>query len=104
MTHSHTYLIVYLLLLISVMIDMIYSFGGCNIPGYSNTYQLTAPRRYFFCGSFVLVMLLRLLVAALWSTEGKGLTSWLLFVMFIVSLLLSHLVSWTGVVLDCIDS
>ena len=31
--------------------------------------------------------------AALWSSEGKGLTSWLLFVMFIVSLLLSHLVS-----------
>ena len=32
--------------------------------------------------------------AALWSPEGKGLTSWLLFVMFIVILLLSHLVSW----------
>ena len=27
-------------------------------------------------------------------TEGKGLTSWLLFVMFIVILLLSHLVAW----------
>ena len=27
-------------------------------------------------------------------TEGKGLTSWLLFVTFIVILLLSHLVSW----------
>ena len=39
-------------------------------------------------------MLLRLFVATLWSTEGKGLTSWLLFVMFIVILLLSHLVSW----------
>ena len=32
-------------------------------------------------------------VAALWSPEGKGLASWLLFVMFIVILLLSHLVS-----------
>ena len=35
-----------------------------------------------------------LFIAALWSSEGKGLTSWLLFVMFIVILLLSHLVSW----------
>ena len=39
-------------------------------------------------------MLSRLFIAALWSPEGKGLTSWLLFVMFIVILLLSHLVSW----------
>ena len=42
----------------------------------------------------VFVMLSRLLIAALWSPEGKGLTSWLLFVMFIVIVLLSHLVSW----------
>ena len=42
----------------------------------------------------VFVMLSRLFIAALWSSEGKGLTSWLLFVMFIVILLLSHLVSW----------
>ena len=40
------------------------------------------------------VMLSRLFIAALWSSEGKGLTSWLLFVMFAVILLLSHLVSW----------
>ena len=42
----------------------------------------------------VFVMLSRLFIAALWSPEGKGLTSWLLFVMLIVILLLSHLVSW----------
>ena len=42
----------------------------------------------------VFVMLPSLFIAALWSPEGKGLTSWLLFVMFIVILLLSHLVSW----------
>ena len=42
----------------------------------------------------VLVMLLRLIIAALWSPEGKELTSWLLFVMFIVTLLHSNLVSW----------
>ena len=41
----------------------------------------------------VFVMLSRLFIAALWSPEGKGLTSWLLFVMFIVILLLSHLLS-----------
>ena len=41
----------------------------------------------------VFVMLLRLFIAALWSPEWKGLTSWLLFVIFIVILLLSHLVS-----------
>ena len=36
----------------------------------------------------VFIMLSRLFIAALWSPEGKGLTSWLLFVMFIVILLL----------------
>ena len=41
----------------------------------------------------VFVMLLRLFFAALWSPEGKGLTSWLLFVMFIVIVLLSNMVS-----------
>ena len=41
----------------------------------------------------VFAMLSRLFIVALWSPEGKGLTSWLLFVMFIVILLLSHLVS-----------
>ena len=43
----------------------------------------------------VFVMLSRLFIAALWSPEGKMLTSWLLFVMFIVIVfnLLSHLVS-----------
>ena len=53
----------------------------------------------------VIVMLLRMFIAALWSPAGKGLTSWLLFVMFIVVLLLSHVVSWVRcVVLDCINS
>ena len=39
-------------------------------------------------------MLSRLFIAALWSPEGKWLASWLLFVIFMVILLLSHLVSW----------
>ena len=42
----------------------------------------------------VFVMRLRLFIAASWSPEGKGLTYWLLFVMFIVIFLISHLVSW----------
>ena len=41
----------------------------------------------------VFVMLSRLFIAALWSPADKGLTSWLLFVMF-VFLSLSHVVSW----------
>ena len=47
---------------------------------------------YYLC--LVFVMLSRLFIATLWSPEGRGLTSWFLFVMFIVILLLSHLVSW----------
>ena len=42
----------------------------------------------------VFVMLSRLFIAAVWSPDWNGLTSWLLFVMFIVILLLSHMVSW----------
>ena len=42
------------------------------------------------CVSYVLC----LFFAALWSPAGKELTSWLLLVMFIVFLLLSHVVSW----------
>ena len=45
----------------------------------------------------VLLMLLRLLIAALWSPAGKGLISWFLLVMFIVFSLLSHVVSWCHV-------
>ena len=41
----------------------------------------------------VFVMISRLFIAALWSPDGKGLTSWLLFVMIIVILSLSDLVS-----------
>ena len=38
----------------------------------------------------VFVLLSRLFIAALWSPEGKVLTFWLLFVMLIAILLLSH--------------
>ena len=41
----------------------------------------------------------RLFICALWSTAGKGLTSWLSFVVS-----LSHWYPGSGVVLGCIDS
>ena len=54
----------------------------------------------------VFVMLSRQFIAALWSPAGKGLTSWLLFVIFNCVLSLSHVMwyPWSGVVLECIDS
>ena len=42
----------------------------------------------------VFIILLRLFIATLMSPAGKGLPSWLLLVMFIAFLLLSHVVSW----------
>ena len=55
----------------------------------------------FFC--FVFVMPLYASICALWSPAGKGLTSWLSFVVS-VNLLLCHWYRGSGVVLDCIDS
>ena len=51
---------------------------------------------------FVFVMLSRQFIA-----EGKGLTSWLLFVTFVTFIVFCYFPNWypgTGVVLDCIDS
>ena len=53
----------------------------------------------------VFVMLSHLFIAALWSPAGKGLTSWLLFVMFnCVFVTFQCGILGSGVVLDCIDS
>ena len=64
-----------------------------------------------FCGSFMFLFCLvfamfcaRLFICASWSPAGKGLTSWLSFVVSSVSLSLSHWYPGSGVVLDCIDS
>ena len=46
----------------------------------------------------------RLFICALWSPAGKGLTSWLSFVVSTVSLSLSRWYPGSGAVLDCIDS
>ena len=58
-----------------------------------------------FCSVLCLLCLCtRLFILALCSPAGKGLTSWLSFVVSAVSLLLSHWYPGSGVVLDCIDS
>ena len=56
-----------------------------------------------FCYVFAMFCV-RLFICALWSPAGKGLTSWLSFVVSTVSLSLSHWYPGSGVVLDCIDS
>ena len=76
-----------------------------------NSLEISVPRWYFFCGSFMgffsvlrlLCLWTRLFICALWSPAEKGLTSWLSFVVS-VSLSLSHWYPVPGVVLDCIDS
>ena len=58
-----------------------------------------------FCSVLCLPCLCaRLFICALRSPAGKGLTSWLSFVVSSVSLSLSHWYPVSGVVLDCIDS
>ena len=58
-----------------------------------------------FCSVlYLLCLCARLFICALWSPAGKGLTSWLSFVVSAVSLSLSHWYPGSGVVLDCIDS
>ena len=58
---------------------------------------------FLFCLVFAMFCA-RLLICAFWSPAGKGLTSWLSFVVSSVSLSLSHWYPGSGVVLDCIDS
>ena len=57
----------------------------------------------FFCLVFAMFCAC-LFICALWSPAGKGLTSWLSFVVSTVSLSLSHRYPGSGVVLDCINS
>ena len=54
-----------------------------------------------FCLVFAMFCV-RLFICAFWSPAGKGLTSWLSFVVSSVSLSLSHWYPGSGVVLDCI--
>ena len=75
----------------------------------SKIFLLTFPRRYFFCGSFVLCMscvshAFASVHCCLVSPTGKGLTLWLLLVMSIVVWYFPMWYPWSGVVLDCIFS
>ena len=69
---------------------------------YSQTCLFVDPLCY---SCFVSVMLSYLFIAALWSSAGKGLTSWLSCIWcFLVFLSLFHGCPGSGEVLDCIDS
>ena len=70
-------------------------------PPVKYMYLLTVPRRFFVCGSFMLFLscvcyaiCARLLIYALWSSAGKGLTSWLSFVVSNCAFGTFPLVSW----------
>ena len=58
---------------------------------------------FLFCLVFAMSLCASVYMS-LWSPAGKGLTSWLSFVVSTVSLSLSHWYPGSGVVLDCIDS
>ena len=72
---------------------------SCSRPQRSDTSE--APRRYLFCGSFMFFSALlllchcaRLFNCALCSPAGKGLTSWLSFVVSGCEFVTFPLVSW----------
>ena len=89
-----------------------YKFGlDCHVTKGALAILLTVPRRTSFVDLLrvfsvlcLLCLCVRLFICALWSPAGKGLTSWLSFVVSTVSLSLSHWYPGSGVVLDCIDS
>ena len=58
----------------------------------------------FFSVWCLLCLCALLFISALWSPAGKGLTSWLSFVVSNLNLSLSHWYTGSGVVLDYIDS
>ena len=58
---------------------------------------------FLFCLVFAMSLCASVYMC-LWSPAGKGLTTWLSFVVSSVSLSLSHWYPGSGVVLDCIDS
>ena len=77
-----------------------------SLEYYMNVKLLTEHQLEFLCFCSVLCLLClcaRLFICALWPPAGKGLTSWLSFVVSAVSLSLSHWYPGSGVILDCID-
>ena len=67
-------------------------------------HALIEEKKQQCCNNFTVGFCTRLFICASWSPAGKGLTSWLSFVVSSVSLSLSHWYPGSGVVLDCIDS
>ena len=58
----------------------------------------------FFSIFCLLCLCARRFICALWSPAGKGLTSWLSFVVYDCEFVNFILYYGSGVVLDCIDS
>ena len=80
-------------------------YANCLNHIYLCIYQNSEGGSFMFLFCLVFAMFCaRLFICALWSPAGKGLTSWLSFVVSSVSLSLSHWYPGSGVVLDCIDS
>ena len=71
-------------------------FNGQKYSGFSE--KLSFNPRFFFLAKNAKICFLKK------NGLGKGLTSWLSFVVSSVSLSLSHWYPGSGVVLDCIDS
>ena len=85
-----------------------FSFTGLSPPGNIFTDRSKAVLLlwiiYVISVLFLLCFRARLFIDVLWSPAGKGLTSWLSFVVSTVSLSLSYWYPGSGVLLDCIDS
>ena len=75
-----------------------------KLPFVFKTFVLSIFEWPLKTGLCLLCLCARLFIGALWSPAGKGLTSWLSFVVSTVSLSLSDWYPGSGVVLDCIDS
>ena len=77
--------------------------NNCNYHIFRTPFAVITQSLHKGCLVFAMFCA-RLFICASWSPAGKGLTSWLSFVVSSVSLSLSHWYPGSGVVLDCIDS
>ena len=60
---------------------------------------------FFFCLVFAMSLCASFFLCALWSSAGKGLSSWLSFVVSNCEFVFFHWYPWSGVIiLNCIDS
>ena len=91
-----------------VILFMHIKLGMCDATRPDRSKAVPFVDHLCFCSVLCLLCLCaRLFICALWLPAGKGLTSWLSFVVSavsMVSLSLSHWYPGLGVALDCIDS